>query len=215
VAERRQALLADDPSNPAERDEAQRARWLAAQLLEYHRREKRPFWWAFFHRLQESSEDLLDDAECVAELAPDPKEGPFADKRSLVYPLRFPPQEVKLSPNTGVTDCASGASAGTVTEIDLRRGVLYLKRGAKLQENALPRAIMPSSTFDPGPQRRGLRRLADTLLAVGPAGEGPHAAAREVLLRRHPTVRHVPRGAPLLEESVAAMMGISTMNAKR
>ncbi len=35
------------------------SRWLAGELLEYHRREARPAWWAYFDRLGKSPEELL------------------------------------------------------------------------------------------------------------------------------------------------------------
>ncbi len=42
------ALCDGVPEELAERDDEQQARWLMAQLLDYHRREARPVWWAFF-----------------------------------------------------------------------------------------------------------------------------------------------------------------------
>src|SRR5262245_50896884 len=51
----RQALLAGAaPQTP---------RWLAAELLEYHRREARPAWWWFFTRCQMSLDELVEDSE--------------------------------------------------------------------------------------------------------------------------------------------------------
>ena len=40
-------------------------RWLAGELLEYHRREARPAWWWFFARCGMSSEELVEDAESI------------------------------------------------------------------------------------------------------------------------------------------------------
>ena len=44
----RAELLADLPDDPNALTDDQRPRYLAAQLLEYHRREAKPVWWAFF-----------------------------------------------------------------------------------------------------------------------------------------------------------------------
>ena len=41
-------------------------RWLLAELLDYHRREEKPQWWAYFNNLtldEEESEDLLSTIE--------------------------------------------------------------------------------------------------------------------------------------------------------
>ena len=40
--------------------EDDRPRWLLAQLLDYHRREAKPDWWAFFDRLGRTTEELLE-----------------------------------------------------------------------------------------------------------------------------------------------------------
>src|SRR5262249_61413829 len=46
-------------------------RWIAGELLEYHRREARPAWWAYFDRLGKSPDELLEDSEAIAYLVPD------------------------------------------------------------------------------------------------------------------------------------------------
>src|SRR5258705_7223858 len=45
--------------------------WLAGELLEYHRREARPAWWAYYDRLGKSLEELQDDTEAIAYLTVD------------------------------------------------------------------------------------------------------------------------------------------------
>ena len=44
---------------------------LAAQLLDYHDRERKPVWWAFFDRLEMTPEELVEDAESIGGLEPD------------------------------------------------------------------------------------------------------------------------------------------------
>ncbi len=43
-------------------------RWLLAQLLEYHRREEKPQWWAYFNNLQLDQDELFESAETMAGL---------------------------------------------------------------------------------------------------------------------------------------------------
>src|SRR4029453_9598954 len=58
----RQALLAGAaPQSP---------RWLAAELLEYHRREARPAWWWLFTRCGMSLDELVEDGESIGRLEP-------------------------------------------------------------------------------------------------------------------------------------------------
>src|SRR5438552_872876 len=60
--ELRQALLAGETAGSP--------RWLAAELLEYHRREARPAWWWFFARCQMSLDELVEDGEAIGRLQP-------------------------------------------------------------------------------------------------------------------------------------------------
>ena len=57
VRETADQLAAGLPEDPDAWDQAQRGRWLLAQLLEWHRREEKPGWWRYFHLL----EDLTDE----------------------------------------------------------------------------------------------------------------------------------------------------------
>jgi uncharacterized protein len=64
-------------------------RWLAAELLEYHRREARPAWWWFFERCQMSADELVEDGEAIGRRRP---EGvPRAVNRSIEYRFRRQP----------------------------------------------------------------------------------------------------------------------------
>ena len=88
----------------SEGSEEQRARWLMAQLLHYHRREEKPVWWAYFNRLEMSPEELVEDARRSASSPRTPAEPPIIDKRSLIYTLRFREQEHKLAPGAEIRD---------------------------------------------------------------------------------------------------------------
>src|SRR5205085_2037966 len=87
------------------------ARWLLAQLLEYHQREARPVWWAYFDRVAMLPEDLENDSEAISFVEPDPDVPPYKEKMSLVHTLRFPAQDFKLSSLRDVRD-EEGRSTG-------------------------------------------------------------------------------------------------------
>ena len=69
-------------------------RWLLAQLLDYHRREGRPQWWAYFHNLTLDPEEHEDSSETIGGL--EPVGEPVRHKQSYEYTLAFPPQEHKI-----------------------------------------------------------------------------------------------------------------------
>jgi uncharacterized protein len=179
------------------------ARWLAGELLEYHRREARPgWWWHFERRDQMTEEELLDDAEAIAGLAP--VGGPVADKRSFLHTLAFPVQQHKLGPGDEPHDPATKACAGEITALDDVAGTLTLRRGPKLKSVALPRALVPKGPYSTKDQRRALARLAASILA----GDGRYAALRGILERSPPRVRGRAPGGALQTIDLAAQRAL-------
>lgn len=85
LAEYRQVLVGTLPEDRSLWDNAAHARELAWQLLDFHRREAKPQWWAMFDRIEKSDEDLLEDVECLAGLTRDPAHPARTDKRSLIH----------------------------------------------------------------------------------------------------------------------------------
>jgi AAA domain/RNase_H superfamily len=210
------ALLEGVADEAGGRDPDQRARRLMAQLLEYHHREVRPLWWAFFDRLDAEPERLAEDAEAIAALAPDEGAPPRPEKRSLVHRLTFPPQETKIRAGTTVFDPADGERAGEVVAIDTDAGRLELKRGPSLAERPLPTALICRDLFTTKEQEGALRRLAGALLEDGAGPAGAYPAARGILRRDPPRLRDREPGAPIdhdgmeleeLKEIVAALDG--------
>ncbi len=168
----RQSLLAgSDEGSP---------RWLAGELLEYHRREARPAWWWFFARCKMSSDELFEDAESIGRLRLETR--PVAAKRSLDYRFSFPPQQHKLSPGDVPIDPATGKPAGTIQLVDEAAGVLVLRRGPSLASIPLPSALIPPKPYDTNEQRSALARLAASMLA----GDGRCPALTDILARSRP-----------------------------
>src|SRR5207253_1462812 len=117
----RQALLAGAaPQTP---------RWLAAELLEYHRREARPAWWWLFTRCQMSSDELFEDGESIARL--EPQGTPRRVKHSLEHRFSFPPQQHKLA---RARPRLTGAFSGPIQTMDLRE---QRERAAALDQSYL------------------------------------------------------------------------------
>ena len=85
-------LLSMIPDDPAERSDDDRAVWLLAQLLNWHRREERPQWWDYYRRLTLSDEELVDDPESIGVLRLVGEVGQI--KRSALYEYRFDPAQV-------------------------------------------------------------------------------------------------------------------------
>ncbi|HEX4995273.1 MAG TPA: TM0106 family RecB-like putative nuclease [Methylomirabilota bacterium] len=184
------------------------ARWLGGELLDYHRREARPAWWAYFDRLGKSPEELLEDTEAIAYLEVDRGTPPERRKKSLVHTLIFPIQDHKLHPGAMVHDPATGRSAGEIVEIDDTTGRLRLQRGPSFASRPLPEAVVAGGPIEDRTQRAALLRLAESIRA----GDGRYPALRAILARERPSIRGVAPGAAVqttdLEEMKALALGL-------
>ena len=210
TVERARRLTADVPADATERTEEQQARWLLAGLLDWHRREAKPQWWAWFTLRDASPEELYASPDALAGLEF------VADmdtiKLSRVTRYRFDPaQEYKVKVGDQPIDRATGAQAGIVHDLDPAAGTIDLLRGPSRQ-GTHPSALIPSQPFDTKLQREALGQVADRVIESGIGGPGAHRAVRELVLRRPPRIVGVPEGAPLTgtgEDIVAAARRIA------
>jgi uncharacterized protein len=147
-------------------------RWLLAQLLDYHRREARPQWWAYFRNLELDDEELIDSGETIGglELVGEPVE----DKQSLVYTFSFPPQEHKIG--NAAVDPATERRYGV--SVDDEQGSVTLRRSKDLSDEPLPHALIPTRPLGTKAQRNAVLRFAQDQRA--------YPAVVDVLERRLP-----------------------------
>ncbi len=213
------ALEADLAAGPEGHD---RARRLLGRLLDWWRREEKPEWWSYFHRVLDCDEDdLYRDTEAVAGLE---YLGPGGTrKKSLLHRYRFDPaQELKLAAGDTVVDPALArrrievghGPAGTVrlVELDPGAGTLTIARAATSSVEH-PRCLIPGTPVATKVQRQAALRVADAVIAVGIDGEGPYRAVRDLLLRRAPRRPGAPAGTPLVavgEDPAAAVVRLGT-----
>jgi predicted RecB family nuclease len=194
------ALLASVSADLIGTDDEQRARWLLAHLIHYHRREARPAWWWFFDRLKMSPEELIDDRESIGGLEIASDLLPHQVDRSLVHTLHFPPQHYKIAAGDKPVNPETKKGAGTIVNVDDAHGLLELKRGNTSLE-PLPRALIPGRPVPTNEQRQALRRLAESVVNDGFDGSRYRACA-DILLRRVPRLRSAAAGSPLHGEHV-------------
>lgn len=156
-------------------------RTILGHLLDYHRREAKPEWWAYFDRRKKSIEELLDDTEAVAFLTP--AAGPPAQKNhSLVYTLEYPPQEFKLKVDTDVEAPLGEGRAGTLEWIDASRGRLGLRRHVKRSGEPLPVAIMAGGPVPDKAQREAIVRVGGSAASQ----QSRYRAVEDILRRDRP-----------------------------
>ena len=222
--------VADPARSPRRRDAEQRAlnatlallqapkderpfRELVGQLLEFHRRENKPEWWAMFHRQELSEEELIDDAECIGGLRPDAAHPPYPEKRSTVHTFRFPPQDFKLRLGDRPKRAATLKDAGEVVLLDEEAGRVSLKIGNKVEPYDAAFSLIPPGPLDADVLTDAVYRYAQALID----GTGEYAAVSSILKREHPRVRGLDTGEPIVAPGAdvvpAAVAAIARMDA--
>ena len=172
------------PADPIARTRDQHGRWLLAQLLSWHRREEKAFWWRYFHLMND-----LTDEERIAEREPIGGLTYLGEvdrvKRSIVHRYRFPAQEHAMKPGRDARDPATRGSAGTVHAIDEAAGTIDLKRAAS-SVVPHPTSLVPFDHIETTAQRGSLLRIGEWVADHGIAAGDPAFRAARDLLRRSP-----------------------------
>jgi predicted RecB family nuclease len=155
---------------------------LLANLLDYHRREEKPQWWAYFNNLTLDEEELIASSETIGalELVGEPER----DGQSFVYMLKFPPQEHKI----GGPAVDPATEKGYDVKVDDERGLVTLRRGVRRADEPLPKALIPASPLYTGVQR-------DAVLSFAKEPER-FPALVEILERRPPEHYLFVQGPP-------------------
>ncbi len=150
-------------------------------LLNYHRREAKPEWWAYFDRRKKSLDELIDDTEAIAYLKP-VDVPPVQQAKSLIHTLEFPPQEFKLKADTDVDGPLTVGPAGTIEWIDAATGQLGLRRGPSLKNEPLPDAVIAGGPVPDKAHRAAIVRVAETVIG----GNSMYRAIEDILRRSAP-----------------------------
>jgi len=156
-------------------------RRLLGNLVDYHQREARPQWWAWFRWPQLDDDELIRDRTAIGGLVHDGAP-PEVEGQSHAYRMSFPPQEHKLS--------GEGFDPDTRVRFRLRvdddTGTVTLLRGTARVDEPLPRGLTPGGPFRDAVKREALMRFVRAY-AAGDADR--YAAASAVLERLPPDAR--------------------------
>jgi predicted RecB family nuclease len=189
------AALTDGlPAEPTDRSLDQDAQWLLAQLLDWHRREDKAFWWRFYELAGMTDEELVDQREPLGRLELIEDLGVVNKAGTRLQRFRFPLQDhaikvgrTVINPETvqedGMKPC------GSVQELDEIGLTVLLKRSVKQLDQGIPKALIQYEFFSTGEIRDSLLRTAEWALANGLDAPGVARAARDLLLRRRPRLR--------------------------
>jgi predicted RecB family nuclease len=183
VREVESRLVADVPTDANDRTEEQQARWLIAQLLEWHRREDKSAWWEYFRLCELTDQELQEDKSALGGLVYEGVVG--ATRRSFIHRYRFPLQDHAIDRASSVHDPRTQNGAGEIVVIDERALTIDIKRGIT-SRIPHPTALIPYEIVPSKVLRESLLQLGSWLADHAIEGAGPRQAARALLLRKPP-----------------------------
>jgi uncharacterized protein len=194
-------LTADVPADHALRSSEQHARWLLANLIDWHRREGKAAWWEYFRLRDLSAEDLLDERAGLSGLVF--VEAIGGTEKAPVHRYRFPPQETELRGGEDLRN-VGGDPFGSVDAISFEECTVDVKKRGDTA-GVHPQAVFAHSHVPTKVMAEALFRIGEYVADHGMVDPGPYQAARDLLLRERPRVggaelRHV--GETTLEAAV-------------
>ena len=177
-----EALLSGVAADPQMRSTEETARFLLANLLDWHRRESKADWWEYFRLKDLTDEELLDERSALSGLELDGTVEVQGKIRTDRY--NFEKQESDIRAGDMVSE--RGDKIGEVVAIDMAARTIDIKKTKKTAH------CHPTSVFVDG---RGPKNdvLADALFRLGASvrangmdSSGPYRAARDLLVRNSP-----------------------------
>lgn len=189
-------LTSDVPIDVAERTEEQHARWLTAQLVEFHRREKKSMWWEYFRCRDLSDVEMIEDRATLGGLEYEGVVGTI--KKSAVHRYRFPKQEHDLHVGDEPVDPRTEKPAGEIVAIDDVKGTIDLKRG-KTSKVPHPAALIP---FDDVRDYDLRDSVFGTAAEIADNGFPERGVIADLLLRSPPRAQLAREGESLVDAAV-------------
>lgn len=177
-------LVADVPADPEERSPEQHARWLLANLLEWHRREEKATWWEYYRLCDLSADELLDDRAGLSGLTFIETVGGTAN--CPIHRYSFPVQEADIRAGKGLK-AVGGQSIGTVEDISREERTINIKKTAAMAGEH-PTAVFVHEYVSSEPMQEALVRLATYVCENGMEGGDAYKAARDMLMRVAPRI---------------------------
>jgi uncharacterized protein len=173
-------LLAGVPELEAARSAEERARWLLAHVLDWHRREEKAPWWEYFRLREMPEEELLDETAALAGL--EYVERLPSKGRTPIDRYRFPAQETGIRAGDKLhLPLPEGREFGDVVEIDLAARTVDIKK--RMNCAVLhPAAVFEHDAVSNMVQSESLMRLGHWVASNGMDAPGPHRAVRDLLL---------------------------------
>lgn len=190
------------PMEASTRTDEQQARWVLAQLLDFHQREMKAVFWEYF-RLRELPEaELVHERAAIGGLRFVKREE--VTKRGIpTDSYRFPRQETSIRSGE-VHAPGTDGKFGEVVSIDAIDGTVRIKKTGATAE-LHPSCVFEHKLVPTADIEAALLHLAEWVADHGVDGDSrAHRAARDLLLRLPPRLRGAAQFGVGGEEAIAA-----------
>jgi len=184
IAELVERLTHDVPADPAERTAEQHAKWLLANILDFHRREDKAVWWEHFRLADLSAEDLLEERSGLSGLVYLNTVG--GTTKAPVHRYSFPAQDTDLRGDEDLRSLG-GERFGKVEAISLENRTIDVKK-RKDTASLHPEAVYAHMIVPTKVLAESLVRIGEYVAANGMIGDGDYQAARDLLMLAGPRV---------------------------
>jgi predicted RecB family nuclease len=180
-----------------------RAAWLLAQLLGWHRRENKAFWWRYYELCGLTDAELVAEREPVGMVTLDADLGTASRNGARLQRFRFPPQDHAAKAGRQVDDPRTQKPVGKVTEVDDVAGTVTVYRTSAELARGLPASLVPNEFVRTTVLEDSLLRIGRWVAEHGTPAAGISSpdpeirAARDLLLRHPPRIAGRLRGSPL------------------
>lgn len=172
----------DLPDQADERDVEQQARWLLANILDWHRREEKPAWWDFFRLNDCTAEELLDQNSALSHLTYISED---EDERGRpIQRYSFPNQETALRGGESM-HIPGEARFGELIALNADDRTVDIRKSRNAPD-LHPEALFAHGVIRTTQQKNALLRIGEHVADSGISETGAYGVARALLLRQPP-----------------------------
>lgn len=196
VAERRaeverltELLIGAELDDPGPSDPEGHAKWLVANMLEFHRREDKVSWWEFYRLKKLDDEDLLYEKDAISGLQFIERFPPRGRSRLPIDRYKFPPQDTQIRRGNALKWRGGDLShIGDVDAIDLNQATIDIKKTKKALD-VHPTSVFIHETVSKATLEQSLFRFTEWIAANGVDAPGAYRAGRDLLLVHGPRLK--------------------------
>ena len=181
-------LAGDVSPDPENRNDDQQARWILANLLDWHRREEKAGWWEYFRLADLTVDDLVDERAGLSGLLY--VRGAGGTAAAPIHRYKFPPQETELRGDEDL-HLLGKRRLGKLQSISVADRTVDIKK-RRDSADLHPEAFFAHTYVNTQVLREALFRLGEFVAENGLLREGQYQAARDLLLRIRPRIGSEP-----------------------